>query len=223
MALDYQPVTPGQTLTVSADEWNALKSQLAQARTAGPDRNSNRKPTIQPAGDLVVVRNDTKADILRNRVIVLDVPLTVPTSANKGDGMGNDNGATDEYLKGVFLSGILPVLGYRGYWGVTVDSIPMGQFGRVMVVGTIAVRINVVDTTDRYVECGSSTTIAQSAASGIGQIIWVAGGVGRATQTGEQWATIRIGGAQSAFPPAPDYMAWTCIAGKWQPSWPRFH
>jgi hypothetical protein len=192
--MDYSKVKPGDDPSkgpvFDAAVWNQLLQMLTEWRGASNNfqKPSARKPQVAYATDVVMVQNTTSENIPRFQILMLDNALIEP-SAN-----------TPEFQRRVIFSGVTPTGAAAGRWGVCLDALTPGQIGRIGVIGVMSAYINLIDTSDTAVEAVAGSYIPNSGSSGSADILYVAGGVGTASDTGNQWAIIKIGGGSSGFP-----------------------
>lgn len=184
----YKKYKPGDEFSVSADFLNGLADMLAERRGTSARPGQTRQATPF-AGDVVLVKNTTGDNVQRFRIMALDAPIIAPA----------DN--ADEYTRRVTFNGIKPVAASTGKWGVLIDGLTPNSIGRAVVIGVTVAWVNLNAAGDRFVEADPGAYIPKGNGSKGAQILWVAGGVGTASATGAQWATIRISpAAQGMFP-----------------------
>lgn len=181
---DYRKVKSGDTLSIPSATWNGLLDMLAAFRASGGTKQPVKQASAH-AADVVLVKNATGGNVEQFRALAIRSVVITP-AVNE-----------PEFKRRVLMSGTTPVTADAGYWGVLLDSLTSNQIGRIVVSGVTVCRINLADTTHQFAEIANASVIPTSAVTGLAQLIWVAGGVGTASATGEQWAVIRIGGGGS--------------------------
>jgi hypothetical protein len=102
-----------------------------------------------------------------------------------------------DFKERMALKVITPDGNSAGRWVVLQRPLGVNEFGPAIAIGISICKINVVDVAHTCVESVSGNVIPDSGASGSAQILWVAGGVGTADDTGSQLAVIRLGGGEA--------------------------
>ena len=179
--MEYPKVNKGDALSVPADTWNALMDVALEMRAGGGGvrpRGTKRAKALN-AG-VVLVQNKSGQAIQRYHVLGIDVPVVPPATSEV------------EFKRHVVMRGVMPTAAHAGLWCVVQESIPIDGWGQAVVEGISQVRINLATTSHRWVEASSGSQVLLSDGTGTGQITWVAGGVGTAAATGEQWAWVRF-------------------------------
>jgi hypothetical protein len=182
MADIIQKVSDGDSLNIPASAYNAFvdTANWYKSRTNRSGVGSGGGGPVFDTTELSVV-NKSGQNIQRFRAITLTEPCVLPASSE------------DNFLSQVSFKGDVPHAGYKGRWGIAQTSMIDGAYGTAVAYGFTIAWINIVTVADKFVEIQVASIIPQSGSSGYGQIMWVAGGVGTATATGEQWAVLRLG------------------------------
>lgn len=184
---NFQKVAPGQDLVIPASTWNALLDAAIFARSqggggAGGLGGSSSTPTT------VIVK--AGADLARWDAVVLGDPVISP----------DDN--EDEFLGNLALSAEQASDDNKDRpWGIMVEPAASGAFARCVVQGATVAWIDITAADDTSVDIDPGSYNPKGGSDGPAQIIWVSGGVGTASATGEQWAVVRLGGAGGKIPP----------------------
>lgn len=183
---DFSKRSAGQKLSLSANELNGM----LDAAVAHKQRQS--QPSVvpkSPSHRQLLVQNKTGETVERHRILKLGQPVVLPEAG--------DADATNEYRNKVVLEGDMPDDESAGLWCVIQKDANDDEIVPAMVLGITPCWINLTDETHTHVEAADGEVVPESATSGSARIVWIAGGVGMATETGEQWATIIVdsGGA----------------------------
>lgn len=157
----------------SGATWN----KLADAVNA---RGGTPTPT-QPGREsqLVLVKNNSGADVGRFGVLGIDGPIIEP----------DDN--TAEFKQRVALKGVSPDRDvHYGRFVITQEPIASGAIGRAVIEGVTVCRLRPDGATasQEYVDVGSSTSYLISGPNGSARVLWSGDPV-----SGTYWAVIRIG------------------------------
>lgn len=180
--MDYAKVNSGDSLTIPASTWNGLMDLLAEGRGGGRGSRTPVAPNAQLNTGTVLVCNQSGAPIERFDAIAIDAPVVTPA------------GNADEFQRRIVLRAITPTKDHVGRWGISQASIPAGGWGIAVVSGISIAWVHLANIAHTHVEAADGPVLS-SAEAGTAQILWVDGGVGTATSTGEQWAIVRIGAA----------------------------
>lgn len=183
-------VHKGQKLDLRSSDWN----EFVDAVTVIKQISGGKSPTngsLPFNGTVIRVRNNTGADRDYYDAVALGSPLIAPT----------DDATKAEFLSRIALDGNAPTDQDTGRWAVILHPLVVGEIGPAIVSGAVPCWINLTDTSHTAVEIAAANYFPQSGDSGLATIIWVAGGVGTATSTGEQWAIIRLGGGGGGVSP----------------------
>jgi hypothetical protein len=185
--MNFSQATRGEPLRIGADQWNAHQETAVRVREGG--KTSNRPKAIaRPNGTLVLVQNTSGAPIDRFHALAISEPCVTPVQRES------------EFLSGLILKGVKPTSATKGRWCVVQESIRADGFGLAIASGATICRVTLPTKGDTSVETTNGTTIPVGGNTGLATILWVAGGVGTATATGEQWAIIRLGGSAGSVP-----------------------
>jgi hypothetical protein len=217
--MDLQNVRSGDPFQPKAETWNALIDSARwtreqRGRTGGGQVATPRDPVV------VTVKNDSGRSLRRFETVGVSGVVTVPDES--------DIAATSEFLSRVALKVRVPTGDDTGRWLVLLEPLEAGAVGRAASVGVVPCRVNLSDATHAQVDITDGQTVPVSGTSGL-DLLWVAGGVGSASGTGEQWGVVLLrGGASgggSTFPD-PQYEGQVVLAnsGKvWIAAFPVSH
>jgi hypothetical protein len=180
-------VQPGQPIQLQAEAWNAFIDAAVAFQSSGETSGSSGTGSMFRPTDLVTVQNMTGVDRDRFSVVALNDVIIQPTIDT-----ANDNAA--EFLTRIALKGSA-VNDFERVWGILQEPIQNGALGKCRIVGCSFAWIDIEKEAHRWAATLSGSRYLTSCASAIGgaQIMWVAGGVGSATNTGQQWSIVRIG------------------------------
>lgn len=142
----YDRVNPGDRIIPSAAFHNATVDAIRATRNRGLLRAGPLNSAL-PAG-VVLVRNDTGADLDRFAVVGLDVPIITAVEN------------LDEFQRQATFSGVTPSSTYTGKFAVLQSGIPNGDIGRAMVSGITPVLLtgNASSSRESYADIGSGLT-----------------------------------------------------------------
>ncbi len=168
-------VQNGDEVSLSANAYNAwcdaaedLQSRrMSQTGVARPER---RVP------DVVLVRNDSGADVDRYGILGIDGPIITPT----------DN--LDEFKNRVTLKGVLPTSAHADAFVVLLEPLADGVIGEAIISGVCQVQIDVASAADTTCGADVDDTAKLKSGAGSNSILWKESG------TGTKWAVVRIGG-----------------------------
>jgi len=165
-------VQSGQPLRIPAAAYNAFVDvarlhQQNQTELAGAGRPAARNP------NLVLVRNDSGADVGRFGVLAISDSVFAPTDA--------------EFKNRVVFAGVTPTASPHGRFVITAEPIKVGAIGAAFGAGVCPVQIDVTDDEHSQADTALSTTEhLESRHGGAAAILWRPGG------TGLQWAIVRL-------------------------------
>jgi hypothetical protein len=182
-------VAPGQPADKSAETWNAFVD------AANAHKRSNRTGG-GPGGagflnsDIVLVKNDSGEDLDRYSAVIIREPIVLPAD-NEIDFKLNlifkvEIATADDIKAG------LPFL-------ILAEPIPDGLFGQAVIAGATQCWIYLQNEADTHIDISPDDQIPISGNAGQAKIIWVAGGVGTADETGEQFAIVQMGVNEAPF------------------------
>jgi hypothetical protein len=174
-------VTPGMPFSVDAPTWNAFIDAAGAHQQAARGGRGGRT-AANPSPVIIQVLNDTDDPMDRFSAVKLVEPVVTPEDPNE-----------DEFLGRVVMKADTPDEASAGGWAVVQADLPPGEIGPAVVLGVTQAWIGLVSAEHTHVEAEGA--VPASGCSGTAQILWVAGGVGTATATGEQWALIKLAGA----------------------------
>jgi hypothetical protein len=180
-------VQSGSPLRIPANDWNKI---VDATRAYYEQQAGGRGPMPATAGakqtGIVLVRNDSGADLARNAVVGINSPIILP-----GDHL-------DEFLRQVALTVVTPTEDEHaaaGHFAVLLDPLAAGGIGRAYVNGICPVQIELLD--EQHTTAGvidGDTTKLESGKPGT-QIIWHAPGDAPGSGSGSSvvWALVNLG------------------------------
>lgn len=154
-------VRQGERLRLGAKTFNTLigaaRAFQSQQRIFSSGTTNEVRKT-----DIVLVRNDSGADVAQFDVLEVSAPLIGPA----------DNAM--EFRQRVMAKGVAPVEDGNGKFVVTLEPIADGKIGRAVVIGAAIARIRVVSESHGYADVAEKrTNCLESGASGAARILWV--------------------------------------------------
>jgi hypothetical protein len=187
--MDLTKKQPGDALNIPAATYNAfIDTTVAHRQGRGQPRPAT--PAAQKNAAVIFVQNKSGAALAQYACVEIDRPIVLPaTSAS----------AEKEFRQRIGLQVIKPTAAKR-CWGILQEPLAVDAIGLAVVDGVTVARINILTTSHKTVESDAAGVIPKSTEGGAGQILWVAGGAGTASATGEQWAIIRLTGNGAALP-----------------------
>jgi hypothetical protein len=192
--MDLRKVKAGDDLKIPAATYNAFIDAAVSSRSSN-HRGEKSTPLQAYAADVVLVKNVTGEPLDRYAAVRIDRPLILPTEDE------------DEFKNRLAFKVTTPTGEEPGRWVVLLEPLTAGgegdeengAVGRAVVSGAVVCKIDLISEADEFVETATGSYLPESGASGTAPILWVAGGVGTATATGEQWAVIKLGGGGAAL------------------------
>jgi hypothetical protein len=186
---DYKKVRAGDELSIPAETYNAFIDAAATLKQTSGGKN----PRLAVPQNTTIVRiQNTSGQVLDRWSAVAITGVVVPPTS--GD---NTTDISREFINNATLTVGIPTTNDTGRFLVLKDILSDKAFGMAYAVGVITCQITLLDVTDTAVDIQSGSTNLTSGSSGGGQILWVAGGAGTATQTGNQLAVVRLNGSSS--------------------------
>ncbi len=176
---DKSPYHSARNYNEFVDAANASKRER---RAFYPNRSGDVRSPVNPT--LIKVYNTSGGTIDEYRAVELLSSAIDPT--------------TDEmdFMRYMTINiGDSPTTTEQGRWGITQDPIPASAIGYVAAYGVTPAWVNILNSSHTYVE-HTGSGIMQSTDGRLGSagtLIYVKGGVGAATATGNQWVLMNIG------------------------------
>ena len=170
-------IEPGQKLgtAISARAWNRAQDAADIVLGERPKFGAEGQSAIERASNIVLVRNDSGADVPWLGVLGLGGPIISPA----GGTIGGTNAASDrarEFVRRPVLSGGMP----SGTFAVAMEPIPSGAIGRAAVGGVFACRVDIVADWHGFASArGGDRTQLQSTDCGPLKLLWKEGGTGQ--------------------------------------------
>lgn len=187
---DYGKVNPGDPLSLSARFVNDTIDLLVSSGYGNPTQRPNKQRLR--GTDLIVIRNDTGADLDLWDAVGIDEPV-----------ISNDDNEA-EFDRQVCLKVVAPVEEHKGRFAICCEPIPVDGFGVACVSGVIIANVNIADGGHTSCDIGDSQYVLDSGSSGVATILWCPGGFGT-YETGVQKCVIRIGGGGGGELPEGQY------------------
>ncbi len=183
-------VTPGQDFSPSAKDWNSFvdAASFVKRQTSG---NTNTRNSGNKNLTVVRVYNDSGGQLNRFEAVGISDIIQPPQAVDI------THAATQEFFNTTYKVK-KPTKADKSKWLVLLEDIPSEMFGMAIAYGLTPCKVNIQNVADVNVETDVTTTIPKSGAMGY-EIVWVAGGVGTATATGEQYAVINVGSAAKSI------------------------
>jgi hypothetical protein len=171
-------VRSGESLRMPAAAYNSFIDAAVELRQRQQSQGREAQREFRQSG-LVLVRNDSGADVDQFHVLGIDGPLIAPDASEQN------------FKDRVALKGVAPTEDdHLGRFVVCIEPIKAGALGVACAAGVCQVKIDVPDEdTERpFAEVADGVTANLEAVhSGSADILWRAGG------TGVQWAIVRLG------------------------------
>lgn len=186
----FNKVSPGDPLRIKAGTWNAVMDASRAVLAGRPAALGSAMPGVgTPLRDAVtiLVRNDSGSDLDPLSVVGLGAPVVTPT----------DN--EDEFRENAALAASIPDADTdSGRFAILLEAVPAGEFGRALLAGVTAVKLQVADADHGFADVtdGDASKLTTADAGGA-QILWKEAG------TGTKWGLVRLGspaGGASAIP-----------------------
>ncbi len=173
--MSLKRVQNGDEVTLSANAYNAWcdAAEDLQARRMSQTGTTN---TTHHDPDVVLVRNDSGADVGRYGILGIDGPIITPT----------DN--LDEFKNRVALKGVSPTSAHADAFVVLLGPLIDGAVGEAVISGVCQVQIDVVSAADTTCGADVGDTAKLKSGAGSNSILWKESG------TGTKWTVVRIGG-----------------------------
>jgi hypothetical protein len=218
--MDLQTVRPGDPFQPKAETWNALVDTARWAREQRGRTGGAFGPSPREVA-CITVANNAGRSLRRFEAVGVTGVVTVPSDAQPD--------ATNEFLSRTALTVGVPTSDDAGRWLVLLEPLEPNAVGRAACIGAVPCRVNVGDTDDAFADVADGETVPVSGGRGM-PLLWVAGGAGSASSTGEQWAVVLLrGGSSGGGPsdlPEPTAEGQVLIANSakvWVAAYPKLH
>ena len=177
-ANDYIKVRPGEPLRLPAGLYNGLVDLYRAWREGRLGGGAAPPPPPADHPGVIIVKNDSGADQDRLAILGIAAPFEAPADYEEG------------FLREVGLKCVIPYLGsHFGRFVILQNPIPDGGYGKALVFGITAVKIDMENEAHQFADVDDGvTTVLASGTSGAARIIWVESG------TGEKWAYVALAG-----------------------------
>ncbi len=212
---DYKKAQRGQELSIPATTYNAMVDAAVYVKQIGGSKKNKQGITLNST--VAIVKNTSGATVERFRAMQVSGPIIEPddtSMSSSSSSSGSGDMALREFKRRVALKLVTPTEDGAGLWCVLQEPLADGKLGQAVFLGLTVAIVDLQSASDTFAESQAGETILTSGASGSAQIMWVAGGVGSATTTGEQLAVIKLGAGGGGELPVGQYpgMAWLTIA-----------
>jgi hypothetical protein len=180
MSGDLRKVRTGDPLRIPARAYNAFVDAAHLARRI--DADTGAEPTLPGAQEhLVLVRNESGADLPRFGILGIDRPIIEPGA----------EGNTDEFKRRAALIGaaITTTDEFVGRFVVAREPIASGKIGWSVIRGITPATVNVIDEDHSHADTYPDQQVLRSGFTGAARILWKEPG------TGELLALIEMGPA----------------------------
>ena len=167
-------VHPGDPISLSSNAYNAWCDAADDLRQRQMATSASQQLETRDV-DIVLVRNDSGADVDQHGVLGIDGPLITP----------DDN--LDEFKRRVVISGVTPAVAHVFCFVVLLEPLPAGAVGLAIISGVCTVQVDVASASDTTCGADVDDTAKLKSATGFNQILW------KETGTGTKWAIVRIG------------------------------
>lgn len=146
---------------IRTDVWNRLvdASEIVhRERFSGGGANAE----VLRAKNILLVRNDTGADVPRGGILAITGIVTDPAISST---------AKESFFDAPTMSGSTPTTGTRDF-GVTLEAIRNGVIGRVALGGVFTLKVDITDT-DHHCACPKASRNAmKSCGEGPVRLLW---------------------------------------------------
>jgi hypothetical protein len=187
--MSIRKVNPGDPLRIPADAYNAFVDAANAHRNGERTFGAESRRGFQQAS-IVLVRNDSGADLSRFAVLGVEEPVISPNY--------NEN----EFKNRVALAGVEPAADtHEGRFVIFAEPLADGALGLAFAAGVCPVQVDVDDDDEqnRLADVADGETgHLKAGLYGSAGILWREGG------TGTQWAVVRLGIAPGIRPYALD-------------------
>lgn len=174
-AAELKKVGQGTPFKPQAADWNAFVDAALANRGISADRKSGAISVSNNSDNgIILVQNDSGADLDQFAVVSLDSILITPT----------DNEDYFRHHTPVFSGKAVASGNISKPFAILQEPLKTGFLGQAMAAGVTPVKIAVSDASHAFAELAA--TGLQSAASGIVRILWKESG------TGSKWAVIHF-------------------------------
>jgi hypothetical protein len=177
---DLRKVRTGDPLRIPARAYNAFVDAAHLARRIDADTGAG--PALPGAQEhLVLVRNESGADLPRFGILGIDRPIIEPGA----------EGNTDEFKRRAALIGaaITTTDEFVGRFVVAREPIASGKIGWSVIRGVTPATVNVIDEDHSHADTYAGEQVLRSGFTGAARILWKEPG------TGELLALIEMGPA----------------------------
>jgi len=180
MSGDLRKVRTGEPLRIPARAYNAFVDAAHLARRIEADTAAGAA-LRGPHEHLVLVRNESGADLPRFGILGVDRPIIEP----------GEDGNPDEFKRRAAVVGaaITPTTEYVGRFVVAREPLAAGKIGWSVIRGVTPAMVNVIDEEHSHADTYPDEQILRSGFTGAARILWKEPG------TGELLALIEMGPA----------------------------
>lgn len=165
MSDPFRHVRENEPFRPSARAWNAMIDETVSSRTR---QEGNRGIEFGRFRPWVDVYNASQHDFERFDAIGINGPVIDPTEN------------LDEYENNLTFEGTVPRTCHVGKFGICLEAIPAGGWGRVLLSGVVQCWVDFGDYGDGlgFADVVSGSTALQAGYTGSAQILWTAGRIG---------------------------------------------
>lgn len=159
----FRKARPGDALRIPAAAYNGfIDAAVAHRNSAARGELSAAQP--RGGSEVILVRNDSGADLPRFGVLEIDGPILTPT-----DG--------EDFNNQICLSGIA-VTAAGAWYVVALEPLLDGKIGKAIALGLTQVTVNVSDASHTFAESSIGSQVLVSASAGSARILWAESGTG---------------------------------------------
>lgn len=194
---DLRKVRSGDDIDIKAETWNAFIDAAVFAKQSGAGSSGPKSASRQTS--FVKVQNTSGVALARFAAVGVIGVVTEPS------GTDETAQASVEFINNFCFTVNKPQDSHKGRWLVLIQPLANNEVGFAIAIGATVCKVNIQSAGDKGVDIEANQTIPKSSGNGAVQLLWVKGGVGSATATGEQLVVLRLGGGGAAELPLPQY------------------
>ncbi|HUW33118.1 MAG TPA: hypothetical protein VM223_16035 [Planctomycetota bacterium] len=175
MGDSLKKVQPGQPIRIPAAAYNAFIDAALDYRQRQRSAGNTPQPSFRQAS-IVLVQNDSGADVGRFAVLGINGPLITPAAS------------LDGFKNHLALIGVTPDTDtHAGRFVITGEPIKSGEIGAAYAAGVCQVQIDVTDDVHEYADVADGDTAKLASGTSGACILWKDAGAGT------KWAIVRLG------------------------------
>lgn len=172
MARNDGRIEKGQRLSsaISARAWNRAQEAADRVLGAQPGTEGAGLTSATPAPNVVLIKNDSGADVPQCGVLGISGAVFNPHTGNHGQ---IDEAILRTFQSSIVLSGVTPQAGtHDDAFVVALEPIAQNKIGRCATGGTFPVCVNILNTSHKYATVkNNDVTQLQSAGCGSVQLL----------------------------------------------------